>query len=139
MSKKQSNGGFEFDFSRNPHEAEARERWGDEAVDASNRKLGSMTKEGRKALGDRMNAMYARLAGLRNGAADSEEAQAAIGEWFEFLNSGFGYTYSLEAFKGLGQMYVDDERFAKNIDKFGDGLAAFMRDAMAVYADRNAQ
>ena len=43
--------------------------------------------------------------------------------------------YSLEAFKGLGQMYVDDDRFTKNIDQFGDGLATFMRDAMAVYAD----
>jgi len=43
--------------------------------------------------------------------------------------------YSLEAFKGLEQMYVNDERFTKSIDGFGEGLAAFMRDAMAVYAD----
>lgn len=34
-------------------------------------------------------------------------------------------------------MYVDDKRFTKNIDKFGEGLAEFMRDAMAVYADKN--
>jgi hypothetical protein len=32
-------------------------------------------------------------------------------------------------------MYVDNERFTKNIDKFGEGLSVFMRDAMAVYAD----
>ena len=44
--------------------------------------------------------------------------------------------YSLEAFKGLGQMYVDDERFTKSIDGFGEGLATFMRDAMMVYADK---
>ena len=31
-------------------------------------------------------------------------------------------------------MYVDDERFTKNIDKFGEGLALFMRDAMAAFA-----
>ena len=42
--------------------------------------------------------------------------------------------YSLEAFAGLGQMYVEDERFTKNIDQFGEGLAVFMRDAMEVYA-----
>ena len=34
-------------------------------------------------------------------------------------------------------MYVADERFTKNIDKFGEGLAQFMCDAMEVYADRN--
>ncbi|HHX77837.1 MAG TPA: MerR family transcriptional regulator, partial [Firmicutes bacterium] len=44
-------------------------------------------------------------------------------------------TYSLEVFKNLGQMYVDDVRFTKNIDKFGQGLAKFMSDAMAVYAE----
>jgi hypothetical protein len=32
---------------------------------------------------------------------------------------------------------MDDGRFTKNIDQFGDGLAAFMREAMAVYADIN--
>ena len=34
-------------------------------------------------------------------------------------------------------MYVADERFTKNIDKFGEGLAQFMCDAMEGYADRN--
>lgn len=43
--------------------------------------------------------------------------------------------YSLDAFKGLGQIYVADERFTKNVDQFGEGLAKFMCDAMAVYAD----
>lgn len=33
------------------------------------------------------------------------------------------------------EVYVYDERFTKNIDQFGEGLTAFMRDAMAVYAD----
>lgn len=58
-----------------------------------------------------------------------------IKEWFDYLNK-FG-EYSLEAFKNLGQMYVDDERFTNNIDKFGEGLAMFMRDAMTIYADTN--
>lgn len=66
---------------------------------------------------------------------DSKEAQAAIKVWYDYLQN-FG-EYSLDAFKGLGQMYVADERFTKNIDKFGEGLAQFMCDAMEVYADRN--
>ncbi|CAH0346053.1 MerR family transcriptional regulator [Bacillus sp. CECT 9360] len=124
-----------FDFSHNPYEQEARERWGDEAVDRSNAKIGKMSKAEQEAMSQEMNAIYRKLATLRNDAPESQESQAAIKEWYDLLNK-MG-NYSLDAFKGLGQMYVDDERFTKNIDKFGEGLARFMRDAMAIYADNH--
>lgn len=136
MSNKEKFTGF--DFSHNPYEQEARERWGDAAVDRSNAELGKMTKEEQAAMGEKMNAIYRRLAELRHLSPETDEAQSAIKEWYDFLNGNFGQHYSLEAFKGLGQMYVDDERFTKNIDQFGEGLALFMRDCMAIYADRNA-
>src|SRR5690606_20743368 len=101
-----------FDFSSNPYEQEARERWGDEAVDRSNRKLNSMTKEEQQTLQDQMNEVYRKLAGLIGQSPESDAAQEAIKEWYNILNHmGGGYHYSLEAFKGLGQMYIDDERF----------------------------
>lgn len=134
MSNKEKFAGF--DFSHNPYEQEARERWGDEAVDQSNARLAKMSKEEQKQMGEQMNAIYRKLAHLKDNPPESEEAQAAIGEWFTFLNGTVG-NYSLAAFKGLGEMYVADERFTKNIDQFGDGLAKFMCDAMAVYADQN--
>ncbi|WP_040951295.1 MerR family transcriptional regulator [Gorillibacterium massiliense] len=124
-----------FDFSSNPYEDEAKARWGEDAVNRANSRLGSMAAGEQKTLGDEMNALYSHLADLRHTSPASEEAQAGIKEWFLLLNQ-MG-SYSLEAFRGLGQMYVADERFTKNIDKFGEGLAAFMRDAMAVYADSN--
>ncbi|MDC2864516.1 MerR family transcriptional regulator [Bacillus sp. BP-3] len=120
-----------FDFSQNPYEQEARGRWGNEAVDKANKTASSMTKEKQ----EEYNAIYRKLAALRDGSPESEQAQEAIQEWYTYLQN-FGH-YSLDAFKGLGQMYVDDERFTKNIDQFGEGLAKFMRDAMAVYADRS--
>ncbi|MGG2064968.1 MerR family transcriptional regulator [Bacillus sp. S14(2024)] len=120
-----------FDFSQNPYEQEARERWGNEAVDKANETAANMTREKQ----EEYNAIYRKLAALRNDSPESEQAQKAIKEWYDYLQN-FGH-YSLDAFKGLGQMYVDDERFTKNIDQFGEGLAEFMRDAMAVYADRN--
>ncbi len=119
-----------FEFGENPYEQEARERWGDKVVDESNKKVAQFGPD----LGEEMNRIYFALAKIRHLNPASEEAQEAIGEWFDFLNR-MG-SYSLEAFAGLGQMYVDDERFLKNIDKFGEGLAVFMRDAMAVFAER---
>ena len=40
-------------------------------------------------------------------------------------------------FKNLGEMYTADERFTKNIDKYGDGLAEFMKEAMTVYYEQH--
>jgi len=124
-----------FDFSQNPYEQEARERWGDAAVDQSNAKLGKMSGHDQEALSQEMHAIYTKLAELRTSPPDSAQSQAAIREWYEMLNR-MG-SYPLEAFRALGQMYVDDARFTKNIDKYGEGLAIFMRDAMAEFADRN--
>ncbi|MBU8880861.1 MerR family transcriptional regulator [Bacillus sp. FJAT-29790] len=124
-----------FDFSHNPYEQEARERWGDKAVDKANAKVGNMSKDEQKDFAEDFNVIYRKLAAIRHTSPKSEEAQMGIKEWFDFLNE-MG-EYSLDAFKGLGQMYVDDERFTKNIDKFGEGLAEFMKDAMAVFADNN--
>lgn len=123
-----------FAFNRNPYEEEAKQRWGSAAVDKANAKLAALSKAEQETLAERMNEIYRRLAELRHGSPASPEAQAAIKDWYDLLNSNFS-AYSPEVFRALGQMYVDDERFTKNIDQFGEGLAAFMRDAMACFAD----
>ena len=38
-----------------------------------------------------------------------------------------------EILAGLGKMYVADERFKKNIDKYGEGTAEFASEAIAVF------
>ncbi|ASB91213.1 MerR family transcriptional regulator [Bacillus sonorensis] len=126
-----------FDFSQNPYEEEARERWGDEAIDKTKAHYAAMSEDERKAVEQQFNNIYRKIAALRKGEPDSDEAQAAIQEWYDFLNQNSGHHFSLEAFKCIGQMYVDDERFTKNIDQYGTGLAKFMCDAMTVFADRN--
>ena len=129
MSNKEKFEGF--DFSQNPYEKEAREKWGDQAVDQANKKAKNMNEFDQ----ERFNDIFRHLASLRHLEPTSKEAQDGVEDWFKHLNK-MGNTYSLEAFKGLGQMYIDDPRFTKNIDKFGEGLALFMRDAMAIYADK---
>jgi len=121
-----------FDFSQNPYEEEARKLWGDKAVDESKAKVAGISKDAQKVVSE----IYLKLASIRNDSPKSEEAQEAIKEWYDCLNNNFG-TYSLDAFKGLGQMYVDDQRFTKNIDQYGEGLAKFMCDAMGHFADAN--
>ncbi len=124
-----------FDFSQNPYEKEARERWGSEAVDAYAAKLKGMEQNGEMAgFQEEMNELYRNLAEMRHSDPASPEAQEGIARWYRLLNRVGSYTP--EMFKGLGEMYVNDERFTKNIDGFGEGLAAFMKNAMAEFANR---
>ena len=37
---------------------------------------------------------------------------------------------------GLGKMYVADERFKKNIDKYGDGTAEFAAEGIRIYVEK---
>ena len=38
-------------------------------------------------------------------------------------------------FRGLGDLYASDSRFANNIDQHGEGLAKYLKDAMYIYAE----
>lgn len=121
-----------LDFSSNPYEQEARERWGNTAVNRSNENLKQMGAEEAER---RFNEIMSDLAAVRHLDAGSEEAQIEIGKWYSFLNE-VG-EYNPEMFKYLGDMYVEDERFTKNIDKYGSGLADFMKRAMNEYYEQN--
>ena len=69
-----------------------------------------------------------------------EKAQALAQRQFDWLagvpgTPGYGTGGpTKEYFIGLGEMYVDDQRFAKNYG--GAEKAAFVRDAMRAYAER---
>ena len=67
-----------------------------------------------------------------NSTSDSAEAQDLV----KTLQSHITWNYYLctnEILSGLGQMYVADERFRKNIDKHGDGTAEFICKAIEAY------
>ncbi|MCY7530110.1 MerR family transcriptional regulator [Bacillus altitudinis] len=119
----------------NQYEKEARCRWGNQSIDNVNFKLSQLSKDEQHDLSLRWDRVFHNLASLRNLTPQSKEVQAAIREWYKFLNHHFTQ-YSLEAFYGLGQLYIQDERFTKNIDQYGEGLASFMSEAMKVFADQ---
>ena len=46
------------------------------------------------------------------------------------------YTCTDEILAGLGKMYVADERFKKNIDKYGEGTAEFAAEEVRIYVEK---
>ena len=68
-------------------------------------------------------------------SADSDEAQALVAKLQAHITENY-YTCTDEILSGLGQMYVADERFKKNIDKYGEGTAEFAADAIEIYCQK---
>ena len=119
----------------NSIEIEARERWGDTpAYREHAEKTKNYTKEKWAEANDGLMAIFAEFAACKqNGAeADSVEAQALVAKLQAHITENY-YTCTDEILAELGKMYVADERFKKNIDKYADGTAEFAADAIAVY------
>lgn len=120
-------------FDPSQYEAEARERWPDEYAQ-SQRYAGTLTPEDTERMQRETTAAMVRMAELMAaGTAVGDPAvQAEIDAAYEGVKRF--WTPNAAAFRGLGQMYVDDERFRVNYDAILPGLAEYYRDAMAVYA-----
>lgn len=123
--------GLNNDWSQ--YEEEAKQRFGTKRVEKTNTKLKKLSSKEKTELSEDWDAIFIQLGNLVDQSADSKEVQQVIEEWFYFLNANFG-SYSLEAFSGLGQMYVADERFTNNIDAYGVGTAQLMSEAMTIFA-----
>ncbi len=67
--------------------------------------------------------------------ADSEQAQKLVKKLQDFITDT-QYACTNEILSSLGEMYVSDERFKKNIDKNGIGTAEFISNAIKFYCGR---
>lgn len=112
---------------------EIREKYGEDQVEKSNRKLMNMTEEEYEKVTQLSNEVNATLAeAFKSGDPAGELAQKAADlhkQWLTFYWS----EYSKEAHAGLAQMYVDDDRFKAYYDKDQPGMAEFLRDAVQIY------
>jgi len=121
------------------HQARAREaqtRWPDQYA-ASQKRLGKLSAAQQRELFSSGEAITAELAqAYLNGAAiEDETIQEIVGRHYLWVDAF--WTPSHDAYVGLGQMYVADDRFAQNYEKQAAGLALFMSQAMAVWAKSN--
>ena len=120
------------------YESEARSRWGNtDAYCEHEQRTKNCTKEKWAEANDGLMAIFAELAACKeNGvSANSAESQALVSKLQEHITANY-YTCTDEILAGLGKMYVADERFKKNIDKYGEGTAAFAADAIAAYTKK---
>ena len=119
------------------YETEVRERYGNTAVYREHeQKTKNYTKERWIEANDGLMAIFAEFATCkeRGASADSTEAQALVAKLQAHITANY-YTCTDEILAGLGKMYVADERFRKNIDKYGEGTAEFAAEGIRIYVE----
>ena len=124
---------IEKDYSK-----ESLKRWGNtEAYREHEQKTKNYTKEKWAEANDGLMAIFAEFAACKNSGenADSDEAQALVAKLQAHITENY-YTCTDEILAGLGKMYVADDRFKKNIDKYGEGTTEFAADAIAAYTKK---
>ena len=122
----------------NNYEIEACERWGNtDAYREHEQKTKNYTKEKWAEASDGLMEVFAEFAVCKDSgeSADSDEAQALVTKLQAHITANY-YTCTDEILASLGRMYVADERFKKNIDKYGDGTAQFASEAIERYCKK---
>ena len=117
------------------YSSETRSCWGNTDVYREHeQKTKNYTKEKWAEANDGMMDIFAEFAMCKESgaSADSTKAQALVAKLQAHITANY-YTCTDEILAGLGKMYVADERFKKNIDKYGEGTAEFAAEAIAVY------
>ncbi len=123
----------EIETAQKKYAKEAEERWGStEAYKESARRTKSYSKEDWARISGEQEQIYRAFAANMGQSPASPTVQQIAADWQSLITRNF-YECTKEILAGLGQMYVADERFTKNIDQYGDGLAEFMSQAIAEY------
>ena len=121
------------------YESEARERYGGTAAYREHeQKTKNYSKKKWAEANDGLMAIFAEFAACKGSgaSADSAEAQALVAKLQAHITANY-YTCTDEILAGLGKMYVADERFKKNIDKYGKGTAEFASEGIRIYVEKN--
>ena len=123
---------------KNKYSSEIRERWGEtSAYREHEQKTKNYTKEKWAEATDGLMAIFAEFAACKDSgvSADSAETQALVAKLQDHITAHY-YTCTDEILAGLGKMYVADERFKKNIDKYGEGTAEFATEGIRIYVEK---
>ena len=124
-----------FDKSEMEHyKAEVKAKWGTtQAYQDYLQKSATRSEEEQKEIAKQLMGKFSELGTLRHLPPAAKEVQEKISVLQKFITDHY-YVCTNEILGGLGQMYVEDERFKKNIDRAGgDGTAEFVSSAISVY------
>ena len=123
-------------FDPAKYQAEVEERWPEQGAEAR-RRTAHWTRDDYAEATRKGAELAQRFAALAAGGVpvDDPRTQEVVADHYEDVCQF--WTPNAAAYRGLGEMYVADERFRQYYDKHGEGTARYVSEAMAVYAAAN--
>ena len=121
------------------YETEVRERWGDtDAYREHTEKTKNYSQEKWTSVSNGLMAIFAEFHACKDSGCEAEavETQMLVAKLQTYITDHY-YLCTNEILSGLGKMYTADERFKKNIDKYGEGTAVFVAEAIDVFCKEN--
>lgn len=136
----QQKGGYEMDFQAfqktelQQYADEAKKKWGNTAAYKEyQQKTAGKTPEELDAASKELLGIFKQIGLLRHLPPESDAAQEKVAALQAFISKNY-YECTDSILRGLGQMYVGDERMKRNIDAAGgNGTAEFAQQAIAAY------
>lgn len=128
----------EFDNSKieenkRKYAEEVKNRWGNtNAYKEYEKKTSSYDGNSWNEINEGMVEILKEFADNREEDPNSDIIQSLVEKWQSYITSNF-YNCTKEILSCLGLMYIGDERFKENIDKYGEGTAEFMAKAIEIY------
>jgi DNA-binding transcriptional MerR regulator len=126
-------------FNPSQYDEEARRKWGDsDAFAESEKRTRRYNADDWKALATEQAALYeAAFKALQAGRNPADAEVMDIAERHRLSIDRWFYPCSHGMHRGLASMYESDDRFRQSIDKHGEGLTAFLAEAIRANATRH--
>ena len=119
------------------YKSEVKAKWGhSKAYQEYEKRAASHGENNYVKFADEIMSLFTKFGTMKQLPPTDKAVQEKVAVLQSYINENF-YTCNNEILKGLGEMYVCDERFKKNIDRFGgEGTAEFVRQAIFAYCDK---
>lgn len=119
------------------YKAEVKSKWGNsKAYQEYEQRVVSHSEHNDSKFVNEIMSLFTDLGAMKQLPPTDKAVQEKIAALQAYINENF-YTCSNDILKELGEMYVCDDRFKKNIDRFGGkGTAKFVREAIFVYCEK---
>ena len=119
------------------YKAEVKSKWGNsKAYQEYEQRVVSHSEHNDSKFVNEIMSLFTDLGAMKQLPPTDKAVQEKIAALQAYINENF-YTCSNDILIELGEMYVCDDRFKKNIDRFGgEGTAKFVREAIFVYCEK---
>ena len=133
MSIEEKFSGFKLEDVRK-YEQSAKEKYGEEVIEeAKNRQKG---KE--DIVNEKFNSVFRELAECKRLGLElsDDKVQEQVDRLYSHLRE-YGFDCTIEVFSYIGKGYSANPEFKNNIDKFGEGVAEYISEAIEYYVNRH--